>query len=150
MHIDISPSVDPEKVEIPVMLLQIPVENAVKHALVDKEGKRMLWIEVKDCKEYIEAVVRDNGGGCRVSTGSYGTGTGMKVLAQTIQLLNSYNRNPIIMTINNVKIEGREETGCEVKFVIPVDYSYLLRRIKRTNLWRRFTERLSLMTKKAQ
>lgn len=150
MHIDISPSVDPEKVEIPVMLLQIPVENAVKHALVDKEGKRMLWIEVKDCKEYIEAVVRDNGGGFRVSTGSYGTGTGMKVLAQTIQLLNSYNRNPIIMTINNVKIEGREETGCEVKFVIPVDYSYLLRRIKRTNLWRRFTERLSLMTKKAQ
>lgn len=151
MHIDIAPTLNPQEVKIPVMLLQIPVENAVKHALVEKEGRRMLWVEVKDCDRYIEAVVRDNGGGFRIATGSsYGTGTGMKVLAQTIQLFNSYNRDPIMMTIDNVKIEDREETGCEVKFIIPVDYSYLLRRIKDISLWRRFTERLLLMTKRVR
>lgn len=83
-------------------------------------------------------------------TNGEGTGTGLKILAQTIQLLNSYNPDPIVMTIDNVKIEDREETGCEIKFTIPVNYSYLLRRIKDINLWRRFTERLLLMTKKAQ
>lgn len=150
MHVEIAPTLDIQQIKIPVTLLQIPVENAVKHALIGKEGRRMLWIEVKDYEQYIEIIVRDNGGGFRMSTNSDGTGTGIKILAQTIQSLNSYNRNPIVMTINNVQIEDREETGCEVKFVIPVDYSYMLRRIKDTNLWRRFIERLSLTMKKAQ
>lgn len=150
MHITIAPTLDIQQIKIPVTLLQIPVENAVKHALIGKKGRRLLWIEIKDCRQHIEIVVRDNGGGFRMTPNSDGTGTGMKILAQTIQLLNSYNPDPIVMTIDNVKIEDREETGCEVKFTIPVDYSYLLRRIKDKNLWRRFTERLLLMTKKAQ
>lgn len=49
-HIDIDPALDIHRVKIPVMLLQIPVENAVKHALSCKDGIRMLWIEVKKIK----------------------------------------------------------------------------------------------------
>lgn len=150
MYITIAPTLNIQQIKIPVTLLQIPVENAVKHALIGKEGRRLLWIEIKDCRQHIEIVIRDNGGGFRMMTNGEGTGTGLKILAQTIQLLNSYNPDPIVMTIDNVKIEDREETGCEIKFTIPVNYSYLLRRIKDINLWRRFTERLLLMTKKAQ
>ena len=54
-----------------------------------------------------------------------GTGTGMKVITQTIQLLNSYNRQSIVMTISNVPVEDGE-TGCEVRFTIPLHYSYRL------------------------
>lgn len=43
-----------------------------------------------------------------MKSNSYGTGTGMKVLSQTIQLLNSYNRYPLIMQINNVEIKKEE------------------------------------------
>lgn len=150
MYITIAPTLDIRQIKIPVTLLQIPVENAVKHALIGKEGRRLLWIEIKDCRQHIEIVIRNNGGGFRMMTNGEGTGTGLKILAQTIQLLNSYNPDPIVMTIDNVKIEDREEIGCEIKFTIPVNYSYLLRRIKDINLWRRFTERLLLMTKKAQ
>ena len=98
----------------------------------------------------IKALVRDNGGGFKVKSNSYGTGTGMKVLSQTIQLLNSYNRYPLIMQINNVEIKERGELGCEVKFTIPLDYSYLLGRAKDTNLWKRCIEQLSLMMKRVQ
>ena len=38
--------VDLNVVRVPSMLLQIPVENAIKHALRLKEGKRRLWIRV--------------------------------------------------------------------------------------------------------
>ena len=71
-QIDIDPALDIHRVKIPVMLLQIPVENAVKHALSCKDGIRMLWIEVKKDKDCIKALVRDNGGGFKVKSNSYG------------------------------------------------------------------------------
>lgn len=43
-HIDIAPDVNPKQVMLPSMMIQIPVENAVKHALRDKPGDRELWI----------------------------------------------------------------------------------------------------------
>lgn len=150
LHVNIDPVLDVYGIKIPVMLLQIPVENAMKHALSCKDGIRILWIEVKKDGDCIKALVRDNGGGFKVKSSSYGTGTGMKVLSQTIQLLNSYNRHPLIMQINNVEIKERGEWGCEVKFTIPLDYSYLLGRAKNTNLWKKCIEQLSLMMKRVQ
>lgn len=117
--------VDQNVVRVPSMLLQIPVENAIKHALRLKEGKRRLWIRVMQEGERVVATVCDNGGGYRRQSVNRGTGTGMKVITQTIQLLNSYNRQSIVMTISNVPVEDGE-TGCEVRFTIPLHYSYRL------------------------
>lgn len=122
----ISPEVCPEKIQIPSMLLQIPVENAVKHALREKEGARRLWIDIRRKADEIEVAVCDNGGGYRAHSTHRGTGTGMKVITQTVQLLNSYNRRQISMTINNVQVETGE-MGCEVRFAIPLTYSYQLK-----------------------
>lgn len=123
---DIASDVDLKTVQVPSMLLQIPVENAIKHALRMKEGQQKLWIRIKKESEYIKIVICDNGGGYRPHSQNKGTGTGMKVLTQTIQLLNSYNRRQIVMTINNVSVEGGE-VGCEVCFTVPFVYSYQLK-----------------------
>lgn len=56
----------------------------------------------------------------------------MKVITRTLQLLNAYNRSPIVMKINNVMI--KDEAGCEVYFKLPLDYSYELRKQK-SLLW---------------
>lgn len=117
--------VDLNRVHVPSMLLQIPVENAIKHALRLKEGRRRLWIRISQDGNTVVASVCDNGGGYRRQSANRGTGTGMKVITQTIQLLNSYNRQAIVMTISNVPVEGGE-TGCEVRFTIPLNYSYRL------------------------
>ena len=101
------------------------MENAIKHAHRLKEGKRRLWIRVMQEGERVVATVCDNGGGYRRQSVNRGTGTGMKVITQTIQLLNSYNRQSIVMTISNVPVEDGE-TGCEVRFTIPLHYSYRL------------------------
>lgn len=79
----------------------------------------------------MEIVVCDNGGGYRRGSVNYGTGTGMKVITQTIQLLNMYNSHPILMKINNVLVGEEKEMGCEVRFVVPLDYSYQLKKTRK-------------------
>ena len=117
----------PDAVRIPSMLIQIPVENAIKHGLLRKEGRRLLDIEISLKKEAVVICVRDNGGGYKEKHTSWGTGTGLKVIAQTIQLLNSYNRSQLTMTVGNMSM-GNGEVGCEVCFVVPLDYSYQLKK----------------------
>ena len=43
-ELKIEKDVQPEQIRIPSMMIQIPVENAVKHALREKEGERNLWV----------------------------------------------------------------------------------------------------------
>lgn len=124
---DVDPDIDLQQFKIPSMSLQIPVENAIKHALSGKEGRKCLWVIVKRRGRAVELSVRDNGGGYGHHTsGIRGTGTGMKVVTQTIQLLNTYNIDPIVMTINNIDMEEDNGMGCEVHYTVPLNYSYKL------------------------
>lgn len=114
-------------VKIPSMLIQIPVENAIKHALRAKEGEKKLWVEVKAMKNNeLEVIVCDNGGGYRRNSAFKGTGTGLKVITQTIQMLNACNKQPIVLTVENVSLDNGER-GCRIRFTIPLDYSYQLK-----------------------
>lgn len=122
-EIKISEDVDPTQVWLPSMMIQIPVENAVKHALRDKEGERYLWISVYRRTEGICIKVTDNGGGYRPDSRNRGTGTGMKVIMQTIQILNMKNKEEIDVSVHNVSLPS-DETGCEVTFLLPYKYDY--------------------------
>lgn len=124
-EIRLGADVHPEQVLIPSMLIQIPVENAVKHALRDKEGDRRLWIVAERVTAGISLKVTDNGGGYRPDSRNRGTGTGMKVIMQTIQILNQKNRAAIEVSVHNVTLPGGE-TGCEVGFLLPERYDYTL------------------------
>ena len=124
------PDINPYAIRVPAMLLQIPVENAIKHGLRGKEGRKYLDIRIHRHADEIELFIRDNGGGYRLGSGSSGTGTGMKVIIRTLQLLNAYNNRPIVMRIDNVEMEAHE-TGCEVYFRLPLDYSYELKKQKK-------------------
>lgn len=121
--IEISEEVRPGQIRLPSMLIQIPVENAVKHALKGKEGERNLWITVHRLGSGIRIRIVDNGGGYRPNSLNRGTGTGMKVIMQTIQILNMRNKETIDVSIHNVPLESGE-TGCEVTFQLPDKYDY--------------------------
>lgn len=122
-EISVDEGIECKEILIPSMLIQIPVENALKHALKTKEGKKRLWIKVFKDDKRIYITVTDNGGGFKKVSSNRGTGTGLKVITQSIQLLNLYNKEPITMKISNVKLD-EEETGCEISYSIPVGYSY--------------------------
>ena len=119
----IEKDVQPEQIRIPSMMIQIPVENAVKHALREKEGERNLWVSVCRPGNGICIKITDNGGGYRPDSRNRGTGTGMKVIMQTIQILNNKNKEAIDVSVHNVSLQSGE-MGCEVTFWLPDNYDY--------------------------
>jgi tetratricopeptide (TPR) repeat protein len=115
----ISEFVDPNT-QIPSMMLQIPIENAIKHGLMPLEGHKNLDVTIEKKGQNIEICVADNGVGREKSKGrTTGTGTGLKVLLQTIKLLNQQNKEAITFDIN----DGHPQ-GTIVKISIPINYTF--------------------------
>lgn len=125
-ELKIEKDVQPEQIRIPSMMIQIPVENAVKHALREKEGERNLWVSVCRRGNGICIKITDNGGGYRPDSRNWGTGTGMKVIMQTIQILNNKNKEAIDVSVHNVSLQSGE-MGCEVTFWLPDNYDYRIK-----------------------
>ena len=122
-ELKIEKDVQPEQIRILSMMIQIPVENAVKHALREKEGERTLWVSVCRRGNGICIKITDNGGGYRPDSRNRGTGTGMKVIMQTIRILNNKNKEAIDVLVHNVSLQSGE-MGCEVTFWLPDNYDY--------------------------
>ena len=108
------------------MFIQIPVENAIKHGLRQKEGEKRLSIFIQ--KEEASTIIRiqDNGGGFSAPrSNTDNTGLGLKIITQTICLLNENNKVKLDLSIHNITTETGE-TGSEVQLIIPDNYSYQL------------------------
>lgn len=124
---DIDPALSLRTIYIPAMLIQIPVENAVKHGLRVIEGEKRLSIFIGREDKGISIRIEDNGPGYLPlsETGhTNGTGTGAKVLYRTIQLLNMRNKAKITYSVRGKM--GEEGSGTIVAFFIPSNYNYTL------------------------
>lgn len=134
LTVEVDEGLDAQQMPVPSMIIQIPVENAVKHGLAGIEGVQRLGISVVRegacCKEAspaggIRLTITDNGRGYlpHVMSATRGTGTGLKVLYQTIQLLNTRNRGEKIhFEITN--LADGQQTGTRVSVYIPCNYTY--------------------------
>jgi tetratricopeptide (TPR) repeat protein len=108
---------------VPGMILQIPVENAIKHGLAPKKDKRLLQIELKTESGFLQFNISDNGLGLQhAPSPTKGTGTGLKVLTNTMHILNQNNDEK--MTYQIVNRNDEEETGTKVIIKIPMQYNY--------------------------
>ena len=119
--------IDMRQVMLPAMTIQIFAENAIKHGLRPlrpKEGQqRLLTIHVSRQGDATLVEVLDNGEGLKKTTSGKGH-TGMKVVRQTIQMLNEKNEVPILFGIGNYEREG--VTGCRSWILLPDGYNYTL------------------------
>lgn len=115
---------DATRIQIPSMIVQIPVENAIKHGLAGKDGDKELTVRVSREGNGIRITVCDNGRGYlpQVSSATRGTGTGLKVLYQTIQLLNTKNKSDKIRFDITNRNDGK--TGTLVSVYVPFHFSY--------------------------
>lgn len=122
--VTVEEGLDASRVMIPSMIIQIPVENAIKHGLVGKDGEKELTIHVSHEKNGICITICDNGRGYlpHVTSATRGTGTGLKVLYQTIQLLNTKNKSDKIRFEITNRNSG--QTGTLVSVYIPFRFSY--------------------------
>ena len=115
---------DAKSIMIPSMIVQIPVENAIKHGLAGKDDEKELTIRISREGKGVRIVICDNGRGYlpQVASSTKGTGTGLKVLYQTIQLLNTKNKNEKIRF--NIGNRNDGQTGTQVSVYIPFHFSY--------------------------
>lgn len=120
----IDPLVEPTVVMLPPMILQIPVENAIKHALRPLSGEKRLSVRVGREGNGTVIVISDNGAGYQTGHGrsSDGTGTGLKVLYQTIDLFNNKNREKIVFRI--LRSDEEELGGTKVTIYIPDNFRF--------------------------
>ena len=125
---------------LPSMILQIPVENALKHAFVGMEesGEKpkldvKIWIE--DGMLRINVIDNGCGGvgavagmGTRKTNAAASTGTGLRILNSTIEMLNAGNARKLYF-----RMQGRagaadggsdRQKGMCVSIGVPCEYDY--------------------------
>lgn len=122
---DIDERINLSEIQIPSMIIQIPVENCIKHGFNGRpEGNFIKVIAGSNDDKSITIRIEDNGKGFYLSDDRevQSTGTGLHVLTRTIHLLNTYNKEKIEFKIENKK----EQSGCIVTYIIPIEYNYKL------------------------
>lgn len=117
----VSPGCDTTKIEIPSMMVQILVENALKHGLRGYHGDKKLYIYVEtDGVSNIISIV--NNGNIKPQENVFGTHTGIKIICRTIEILNDSNHNKIVFEYG----PKAGATEWESRLVIPRNYNFAL------------------------
>jgi hypothetical protein len=114
--------------QVPKMLLQTYVENAVRHGLMDRDNKGLLQINISCDKHHRIFKVIDNGIGRLASSRKrrLSNGIGMKAMKDYFELLNSINYKNISFEIKDFDANNAKYPGTIVTIKIPEDFSYEL------------------------
>jgi hypothetical protein len=105
----------------PRMLMQIHVENAVKHGLMHKKnGAGLLEIDINQTGREISISIKDNGIGRIVSVyeNTHGTRNGIKISEKIIELYNVLFKEKIHQEIIDLTDDIGEPTGTQIKIEI--------------------------------
>jgi hypothetical protein len=117
-------------IQVPMGILQIPIENALVHGLRNKEtGVKNLWIELEiGSSNNIMFIIRDNGIGRKAAAAMSNyrsNGVGSRNLQAIIDLLNPLNTKSITIEIVDLPIEEHGNmVGTQVNICIPKTYYY--------------------------
>jgi ligand-binding sensor domain-containing protein len=119
------PAIDEEFVEIPPMLFQPYVENAIIHGLVNNPKHGLLEISIKQInKGVLLCSIRDNGVGrekaiaIRNASGIKRQPRGMIITQERIEIFNEKNRKNFSVKITDLKDNQGEPAGTLVEFTI--------------------------------
>ncbi|PWL39265.1 sensor histidine kinase [Flagellimonas aquimarina] len=124
-EINIDRKIDVDAFEIPPMLLQPYIENAIWHGLRYKEEKGFLKIAVNQIsKELLEITIADNGIGRKKSAAlktdnqKKQKSKGMGNIKKRIQILNDMYKNKVDVSISNL---NEDQTGTKVSLKLKKD-----------------------------
>lgn len=111
-----------DEVLLPSMTLQIPVENALKHAFSKPDENSLIHIDVRPDDNGFSICVSDNGDGLdrnRAAVAGGSTGIGLRVLSRTIELLNEGCSHKATFRIVGLQPPLH---GTEVRIYVPYSY----------------------------
>lgn len=127
-NISIDESIEPTEIDIPTMLIQPFVENAIWHGLIPKKGPGKLSIEVYRKNGVLKCVIQDDGIGRSVSREKNASmhkrgkkSMGMLITKNRIEVLNELHQtNATVHIIDLHDTEGKP-SGTRVELDIPLE-----------------------------
>ncbi|MCB9294135.1 MAG: histidine kinase [Lewinellaceae bacterium] len=126
--IHISPALDTSSIEVPPMLVQPYVENAIWHGLMHKESDDChLKVEAFPQNGRLAIVVEDNGIGREMAkvlkskSATLHKSHGMKVTAERIEIINQIYEAKATVEIEDLKNGGGEAAGTRVSLFLPLE-----------------------------
>lgn len=125
--INIAQNVDKDSIQIPPLLIQPFVENAIWHGLMHKEEGGIIRIEVTQPKENLlrfditdDGIGREKAAEFKSKSATQNKSFGMKVTAERIELINQLYNTATQVQIIDLKNKQGEATGTKVVVEIPI------------------------------
>lgn len=120
-------SVEPDEIQIPPMLLQPFIENAIKHGLRPKKSDGMLELGFKQGKDYLFCYVEDNGVGREAAAQLKGKkpeheSKGVELTRGRLSALSPKNNDRKILSIIDLKDKSGIAKGTRVELFVPFRY----------------------------
>ena len=120
-------SVSPDTLQVPPLIIQPYVENAIWHGLLHKETGGRLSIYVKKTSDnMLQCIIEDNGIGrskakeLKSKSATANKSLGMKLTEERISMLNQYASLNASINIIDLESSGHEATGTKVILTIPI------------------------------
>lgn len=125
-QIDIDTGIHIKQAQIPPMILQPYVENAIWHGLMHKDGRGKLLVQVKDMGHQIQCVIEDNGIGrlkaseFRGKQSDHKKSVGMQITSDRIALINRIYQIDTQVHVIDLMDEKGTASGTRVVINIPL------------------------------
>ena len=126
-EINMADNVDMDYTEIPPMLIQPYIENAIWHGLMPKEEGGTIVVSFACQDNNLEITVTDNGVGrakaaaLRSKSVTAHKSFGMSITHQRIELINQMYKTNMSVIVNDLHDGQGNATGTEIRINIPVD-----------------------------
>ncbi|PIA79611.1 hypothetical protein BFR04_01840 [Gaetbulibacter sp. 4G1] len=125
--INVDSKIDENLVEIPAMLVQPFVENAIIHGINENENNKKLSIEFKLEEEYLLCIITDNGIGINASLAKVKStikrnSYGLKLAEDRIKLINKSHNTKAKLKISDRSDIEEKLTGTVVEIYTPIAY----------------------------
>lgn len=128
LHIELADDIDPHQVQLPSMMIQILVENSIKHGLKPKKPQpgceRSVWVRISNKENGTLVEVIDNGIGLCDSS-HIKEHTGLRVVRQLITMLNEQNKTKMAFALDNYPHPNGEK-GCRAWLFLPHNFNFSL------------------------
>lgn len=117
--VEVGKSVNPETEEIPGMLLQPFVENAVIHGITPK-GEGSIKVEISKSDTNLICSISDDGVGIDPAKTGNGNGLAMKFAEKRVNLLSEQLKTRMKLEVEN-RSDSEGKSGTKVTLIIPVE-----------------------------
>jgi sensor histidine kinase YesM len=129
-QIDTAPNVEAQYIEIPPLLIQPYVENAIWHGLMHKEDGGSLQIKITQPNEQLlqieiadDGIGRERAAAYKSKSATRQKSFGLQMTAERLHIINQVYQAAAVVHITDLKDSANNATGTKVILQIPIDHA---------------------------